>query len=67
MSQKEIEITIFRDGTSKVDAKGFAGVGCQKATEAIEVALGGLDPANRSDSKKPDFYATTGNTQTQKY
>ncbi len=64
---REIEITIFRDGTSKVDAKGFAGAGCQKATEAIEIALGGTDPANKKDSKKPDFYASVGNTQTQKY
>lgn len=61
--QKSITIEIYPDGSSKVDAKNFNGVGCAKATEAIELALAGNDPSNRDDKKKPDFYARTGNAQ----
>jgi hypothetical protein len=53
---KTVEITIQPDGEVKVDAIGFAGVGCKKATtELIEVLAGG----GSTDTKpKPDFYAT---------
>lgn len=64
--QKSITVEIYPDGSSKVEANNFAGVGCAAATKAIELALAGNDPSNRDDKKKPDFYATTGQTNTQR-
>lgn len=64
--QKKIVVEIFPDGSSKVDAQNFNGVGCAKATEAIELALAGSDPSNRDDKKKPDFFAKTGQANTQR-
>ncbi len=58
--QKKVVVEIYPDGSSKVDAQNFNGVGCAKATEAIELALAGSDPGNRDDKKKPEFYQTTG-------
>lgn len=60
---KKVVVEIYPDGSSKVDSAGFKGNSCTLATKEIELALAGNDPGNRSDTKKPDFYATTGNTQ----
>lgn len=56
---KQVVITINRDGTSSIDAQNFQGVGCKEATKMIEVALGGNDPDNRDEKKKPEFYGQT--------
>lgn len=53
MQQVVVEITPA--GSIKVDAKGFKGQGCQKATEQIEIALGGAGV--KSKKKKPEFFA----------
>lgn len=37
---RRIEITFEKDGTSKVEAHGFAGMGCQQATAPYEEAIG---------------------------
>lgn len=56
--KKQVVVTIHRDGTSSIDAQNFAGVGCTKATEAIELALAGSPVSDSDRKKKPDFYAT---------
>lgn len=64
--QKRVVIDINPDGSTKIESHGFVGASCTLATRELELALAGNDPANRDDRKKPDFYATTGNTQTQR-
>jgi hypothetical protein len=63
-NQKKVIIEVFTDGSSKVDSSGFQGNSCTLATKELELALAGEDPSNRDDKKKPDFYATTGNSNT---
>jgi hypothetical protein len=55
---KQIVIDISPAGSVKVDAQGFNGVGCAKATEMIEVAIGGA--GQKKKTKKPEYYAPTG-------
>lgn len=62
MTMRQIVITVERDGTTKVDAQGFKGKGCQDATQAIEIAIGGTDTSNRSSTKKPDFFGEHSST-----
>lgn len=57
MSQKEIIVTVERDGQVAIEASGFQGQGCTKATEQLEIALGG-GPQKQKRKPKPDFYAT---------
>lgn len=61
---KMVLIEIMPDGSSTVDAQGFQGKSCALATREIELALAG-SPASVDDRKKPDFYATTGQHNTQ--
>jgi len=56
MSQRQIVITVNRDGSSVVDAQGFKGKGCVDATKGIELALAGGGSENKDSRKKPDFY-----------
>ena len=65
MATKSITVKIYPDGSSKVEANNFAGVGCKAATEAIELALAGAG-GEKDEKKKPDFYATTGASITQR-
>ena len=53
MQQVIIEITPA--GSVKIDAKGFKGGSCAKATEQLEVVLGGAAP--KSKKKKPECFA----------
>lgn len=64
--QKSITVDIYPDGSSKVEAHNFNGVGCAKATQAIELALAGNDADNRDQRKKPDFFATHSGANTLK-
>ena len=50
---KRIVIECHGNGTMKIEAIGFQGNACQKATEAIERALG-ADITGRK--KKPEFF-----------
>jgi hypothetical protein len=58
---QQIIVTIATDGTTTIDAQGFKGKGCAKATEQIEIALSG--GAARSSKKKPEFFAPTMGAQ----
>ena len=58
---KKIVIEFNPDGVSKIDAQGFQGQSCALATRELELALGG-SPTDVDRKPKPDFYATTGNT-----
>ncbi len=44
---KTIEIIIQPSGELKIDAVGFAGVDCEKATAFLEQALGQVQPRER--------------------
>jgi len=52
---KQLVVDITPAGSVKIDALGFNGVGCAKATEHIEIALGGRAPKKKT--KKPEFFA----------
>ena len=56
---KKIEIDFLPDGTVKIDALGFQGQSCAKATAAFERALGTVS----KDTKKPDYYRAEINPQ----
>ncbi len=47
----KIEIEIYEDGKLKIDAIGFVGGKCMKATEFLK-KLGTVEETN----KKPEFY-----------
>lgn len=49
---KSIVIEIKPGGETKIEAIGFNGGACEKATAAIEAALGTVTTRN----KKPDYY-----------
>lgn len=38
---RTIKVTITNDGDTKLDAQGYKGKSCLKATEELEIALGG--------------------------
>lgn len=64
--QKQVVITIERDGTVAIDAQNFQGQGCKQATEAIEIALSGKG-GERDDRKKPEYYAHNTGSSTLKH
>ena len=55
---KQVIIDISAAGSVKVDALGFNGQGCDKATEMIEVAIGG--EAAKKKTRKPEYYQGGG-------
>ena len=59
--RKSIEVTIKTDGKVEIEAIGFKGGACEKATQAIEAALGTVS----TRKKKPEYYQqnTSANTQ----
>lgn len=61
---KQIVIDITPAGSVKVDAQGFKGVGCDKATEMIEIAIGGAGA--RKKTKKPDYFVPGGQSNQNK-
>lgn len=56
---QQVIVTITPAGSVKIDAVGFRGGACEKATEQLHVVLGGNAQAG-SKKRKPDFFATTG-------
>lgn len=56
---KSILIEISPTGEVQIEAVGFKGNACEKATAELEKALG----AAKSRKKKPDYYAATTTTQ----
>ena len=59
--KRTIEVTVSPTGDIRIDAVGFQGADCQKATRFLEAALG----ATVTRQKKPEFYRrlTTQNQQ----
>lgn len=57
---KNIQVDISNTGEVTIEAVGFKGNACEKATEALENALG----VTKSKKKKPEYWQT--NTQQQK-
>lgn len=57
---KQVTITIDADGNVTVGAQGFKGADCEKATKAIEQALG----ETTGRKKTPEYYQQTVNRQT---
>ena len=49
---RTIEVIIQPDGSLKIDAVGFKGADCEKATRFLEQALGQV----KGKQKKPEFY-----------
>jgi len=64
MAQKQIIIDITPAGSVKIDAKCFVGQDCAKATEQIEIVLGGA--GSRKKKKKPEFFASPSTKTGQK-
>lgn len=62
--QPHVVIDISPAGSVTVDAKCFSGTGCAKATEQIEIVLGG--GGARTKKKKPEFHAPAGGRQSAK-
>lgn len=56
---KQVIITISATGEVEIEAVGFKGNACEKATEALEKAMG--TPGKRT--KKPEYYAAAGTQQ----
>jgi len=52
MAQRTIEVVIGPDGSLKIEALGFKGADCEKATAFLEKALGRIS----GRSKKPEYY-----------
>jgi hypothetical protein len=52
MTQKTIEVVVAPDGSIRIEAMGFQGADCEKATAFLEKALGHASGRN----KKPEYY-----------
>jgi hypothetical protein len=50
---KKIVVTISDDGETQVEAMGYRGSGCVKASDPLVKALLG---ETRNETKKPEFY-----------
>jgi hypothetical protein len=56
---RTIEVIVLPDGSLKIDAVGFKGVDCEKATSFLEKALGQI----KGKAKKPEHYRQAQNQQ----
>jgi hypothetical protein len=61
---RQVIVDISPAGTVKVDAQGFKGVGCDKATEQIEIALGGTGVKKKT--RKPEAFQNPTTNQSNK-
>lgn len=59
---KRIRVLCKTDGTVSIEAHGYAGADCAKATADLERALGVVT----KETKGPDYYRTTAQTVTAK-
>jgi hypothetical protein len=60
--KRTIEIIVGPSGEIKIDAMGFKGADCERATQFLEDALGVVGKKD----KKPDYYHSTKNVKQQK-
>ena len=58
---KTIEIQVTPEGSIRIEAVGFQGTDCEKATRFLEEALGNI----QQREKKPEFHSTTRRTNQQ--
>jgi hypothetical protein len=56
---QQVIVNIDADGNVKIEAVGFKGNACEKATAAIEKAMG--SPKGRA--KKPEYFVQQGQQQ----
>jgi len=59
---KSIEIVVSPSGELQIDAVGFKGADCEKATEFLEAALGVIS----QKQKKPEYYQRNVSNNQQK-
>lgn len=57
-TQPQIVLEISPAGSVTVDAQCFVGANCAKATEQIEIVLGGQGA--KKSKKKPEFFKQSG-------
>jgi uncharacterized glyoxalase superfamily protein PhnB len=62
MTQKSIEVVVQPDGSLKIEALGFQGADCEKATAFLEKALG----TTLTRKRKAERYQATAAKSTQK-
>jgi hypothetical protein len=60
--KRTIEVTVSPRGDILIDAVGFKGADCEKATRFLEEALGVVGPKQ----KKPEYHQRGTTAQTQK-
>ena len=60
MNKEKILIDISPAGGVSIDAQGFKGKSCTKATEQIELVLGG---GMAKSKKKPEYFAPPASTR----
>lgn len=54
MSGEQVVVNISPAGLVSVDAQGFTGTSCDKATEFVELTLGGS--GSRKRENKPEYH-----------
>ena len=59
MATRTIEVIVEPTGELRIDAIGFTGADCEKATKFLEAALGRA----KLRSKKPEYYRTVRQEQ----
>ena len=62
MSGKAIEVIVAPDGAIRIDAVGFQGADCEKATAFLEAALGRVQAKER----KPEYHSRRTVTRQQR-
>lgn len=62
MNGRTIEVIVAPDGGLKIDAVGFQGADCEKATVFLEEALGAVAERKR----KPEFHSQRRVSRSQK-
>ena len=59
---KQIKVTVDRTGAIKIAAAGFVGADCERATKALEQALGSVGERRKTS----EYYQRQGAAATQK-
>jgi len=58
--QSSIEVTVYPDGSLRIDAMGYQGSSCEAATAFLEEALGMVE----TRSRKREFYSVSTSAKT---
>lgn len=59
-NMKQVIVNVTTLGEVTIEAQGFKGQGCAKATEQLEIVLGGAGEVTKK--KKPEFFAPSPST-----